>query len=137
MKKLIFLILLFPAVVSAQFDGVMIMKNKAVVTMNSEYINYFTRNISRISSWRGQTEIAIPYEKTFFLNTKGMFIDGYFIQFDYDGSDVTLKKVDTRYIVFDFEKDKISEKDKNDDDEDPKHPKDLEKLKDKIKDKIK
>ena len=150
MKKLI-LLLLFPVQLFAQIDGVVIFDNNTRVDYaNDEVIEYFTRNIYRIESVGGQSEVAIPIYKVYFKNTKGLFVDNYFCQFDDAGKDVTIKKCDSKMIVFDFDKKTIngkavdkkkpptvldvkkSAKNQNHDDNDWQKPKDLEK---KVKDK--
>ena len=133
MKKLIFLFLLIPSMLFSQINGVIIFEDESQINYsNKKVIEYLTRNLNRIISIGGETEIAVPIYKIFFKKTKGLFIEGYFAQFDDLGNDISLKKVDARMMIFDFDKKTIKIKDQTDDDNDWQKPKDLKK---KVKDK--
>jgi len=117
----------------SQINGVIIFEDESQINYSNEkVIEYLTRNLNRIISIGGETEIAVPIYKIFFKKTKGLFIEGYFAQFDDLGNDISLKKVDARMMIFDFDKKTIKIKDQTDDDNDWQKPKDLKK---KVKDK--
>jgi len=117
----------------SHINGVIIFEDESQINYSNEkVIEYLTRNLNRIISIGGETEIAVPIYKIFFKKTKGLFIEGYFAQFDDLGNDISLKKVDARMMIFDFDKKTIKIKDQTDDDNDWQKPKDLKK---KVKDK--
>jgi hypothetical protein len=111
MKKLIF-IFLFPYLAYCQIDNV-IFNNTTVIKMNEAVIEWIERNQHFIESIDGNKIVYIPYEKTYFSNTKGTYIDNQFVQYEWtfkNGKwDITVFTPKTKYYVCDFtkEKDKI------------------------------
>lgn len=137
---LILLLVLIPVSLSA-IEGIFIFANDGTIEMNSEEIAFYERNYSRIDGVYidGElvTKIYIVEKKKYHLNTPGMFIDGYFVQFLVSGKDIILRNADTWLVEFDFKKKTKPKRSKEkNDDKDHKKP-DKDKLKNKIKDKLK
>jgi len=143
MKRLLFF-LFIPGVLLAQgkghIEGPIYLKKNCTVQMNQDVVDYLTANLTNIESIDGQTVIYIPIEREFKKERKSMIVDGYFCQYEWTilpgGNDVTLFKIKTTYLEFDFDKDEITQKHKDDDDgmfDKPTDLKDKVKAKDKNK----
>jgi len=119
-------------------EGTILLNKNVTVQINNDLVNYLTANLTNIESINGQTIINIPIEREYKKNRRSRIIEGYFCQYEWtifpDGDDVTIDNIKTTYLEFDFDKDKITEKHKDDDDGMFDKPSDL-KEKIKIKDK--
>jgi len=117
-----------------KIDGLMYLANDQTMAMNAHVVKYLTGNLDRIISIGGNTTYSVPVAKEFKKRLRTRLIDGFMVQYAWTGSDITLQKPKTKYLEFDFDKKKITEKSKNDDNDDPCKPSDV-KLKEKIKEK--
>jgi hypothetical protein len=142
MKKLILILLILPCLAFSQhkghIEGTIYLSKNITIELNQELVAFLTANLTIIESIDGKTVINIPIARDYKKNRRSRIIEGYFCQYEWviypDRDEVILDDIKTTYLEFDFDKDNITQKHKDNDDDMFDKPDDL---KDKIKSKDK
>jgi len=107
-------------------------QEKTVNWNTQSVLSYFQRNINIIDYVDGETWVAIPIEQKIKKDKKTTMVDGFPVQYEGSGNNITILDIKTKYKLINFVTKKITTVNSNTDKDLWKRPKDKD-IKEKLK----